>query len=159
MRRTRLLALVPLIAVVLAGCGSSDDAEPAAPAPAAVAVKVADTSLGKVLVDDKGMTLYLFTKDTAGTSACEGACAELWPPVSAAGTPTAGEGLEGSKLSTVTRPDGAKQVAFAGKPLYRYAKDAKPGDVTGHKVGGVWFAVSPDGEAAGAVADDGPKGY
>ena len=152
MRRSRLLTVVLLM--VLAACGdSSDDDDPAASPPAAEeTVKAADTSLGQVVVDAKGMTLYVFTKDSDGKSACEAACAELWPPLMATGTPTAGAGVDGAKLSTITRTDGSKQVALAGKPLYLYAKDTKPGDVTGQNVGGVWFAVRPDGTPAAAEA-------
>ena len=160
MRRSRLVAVVPLVALALGGCGDdASDTTPAASdevsststtAAAAATVRVADSSLGQVLVDAKGMTLYLFTKDSGGTSACEGSCAALWPPLVAGGAPTAGTGVEGAKLSTITRPDGSIQVAYAGQPLYLYAKDAKPGDVTGQNVGGVWFAVRPDGTAVSA---------
>jgi predicted lipoprotein with Yx(FWY)xxD motif/plastocyanin len=155
MRRWWLLVVVSLVA--FAGCGDSSDDDPAAPSSAteSESVKAADSSLGQVVVDAKGMTLYLFTKDADGKSACEAACAELWPPLMAAGAPTAGSGVDASKLSTITRTDGSTQVALAGHPLYLYAKDTKPGDVTGQGVGGVWFAVRPDGTpvaAEGAAA-------
>ncbi|MBW3668980.1 MAG: hypothetical protein KY443_07170 [Actinobacteria bacterium] len=155
MRRSRLFALVPLVALValaLAACGDSSDTTTtgsqdtsSTSAAASGTVRVADSSLGDILVDERGMTLYLFTNDSEGTSVCEGSCAELWPPLRADGGPTGGAGVDGAKLSTITRPDGSTQVAYAGHPLYFYAKDSAPGDVTGQNVGGVWFAVRPDG--------------
>jgi predicted lipoprotein with Yx(FWY)xxD motif len=116
------------------------------------------------LVDDKGMTLYLFTKDTANTSNCYEKCATAWPPLLTTGNPVAGEGLDASKLSTTTRTDGSVQVTYNSWPLYYYEKDKAPGDVTGQEVGDVWFVVSPEGEMitsaaqateAPAVADTG----
>ncbi len=111
----------------------------AAPAFAQMApTKVADTSKGKVLVDAKGMTLYVFEKDTAGTSACNGACAKKWPPLAAAADAKAS-----GDWSIVTRTDGAKQWAYKGKPLYTWEKDKAPGDVTGDGVNNVWKVAVP----------------
>ena len=113
-------------------------------------VALGQTDLGIVLVDGRGRTLYAFTKDTEGApSACTAGCATAWPPV-VAETPTAGAGLDPSKISLVARPDGGKQVAYAGHLLYRYAGDAKPGDITGQKVGGTWFAIDAAGKLVGA---------
>lgn len=109
-----------------------------------VEVKVKDTSAGKILVDDKDMTLYMFEKDKNGTSACTDACAALWPPVITDGKVTAGPGVNASWLSTSDRPDGTKQVTYHGLPLYHYAKDTKAGDMTGQGLssfGGSWFVV------------------
>jgi predicted lipoprotein with Yx(FWY)xxD motif len=88
--------------------------------------KTADTSKGKALVDAKGMTLYVFDKDAAGKSNCNGPCATNWPPLVA----TADAKASGD-WSIVTRDDGGKQWAYKGKPLYTWSKDAKAGDVTG----------------------------
>lgn len=157
MRRSRLFALVPLLALALAACGDSSDTTTtgsddtsSTSAAASGTVRVADSSLGDILVDERGMTLYLFTNDSEGTSVCEGSCAELWPPLAADDAPTAGAGVDGAKLSTITRPDGSTQVAYAGHPLYFYARDSAAGDVGGQGVGGVWFAVRPDGTAVSA---------
>jgi predicted lipoprotein with Yx(FWY)xxD motif len=103
-------------------------------------------SLGSFLADDKGMTLYLFTKDTPNTSNCYDKCATSWPPLLTTGNPTAGKGLDASKLGTTTRKDGSVQVTYNGWPLYYYQKDKAPGDVAGQDVGGVWFVISPAGE-------------
>ena len=103
-------------------------------------------SLGSFLADDKGMTLYLFTKDTPNTTVCYDKCATAWPPLLTTGDPVAGEGVDASKLGTTTRTDGAVQVTYNGWPLYYYEKDKAPGDVTGQDVGGVWYVVSDTGE-------------
>jgi len=111
----------------------------AAPAFAQTApAKSADTSKGKALVDAKGMTLYIFDKDAAGKSNCNGPCATNWPPLMAAGDAKAS-----GNWSIVTRDDGAKQWAYKGKPLYTWAKDTKAGDVTGDGFNNVWHIAAP----------------
>ena len=101
-------------------------------------LKVQKTSIGNVLADSKGMSLYTFDKDTPGKSACTGECATYWPPVGA----SASDKPVGD-LTVITRADGTMQWADHGKPLYTYVKDKAPGDVTGDKVNGVWHAVMP----------------
>lgn len=100
--------------------------------------KVADTSKGKALVDDKGMTLYTFDRDAAGKSNCNGQCAQNWPPLMAPANASAS-----GDWSVVTRDDGAKQWAYKGKPLYLWVKDTKPGEVTGDGVNNVWHVATP----------------
>jgi predicted lipoprotein with Yx(FWY)xxD motif len=98
----------------------------------------ADTSKGKALVDSKGMTLYVFDKDTTGTSNCNDQCAVNWPPLmAAAGAKPSGQ------WTVVTRKDGMTQWAYKGMPLYAFHKDAKPGDVTGDGVNNVWHIAAP----------------
>ena len=101
--------------------------------------KVADTAKGKTLVDAKGMTLYTFDRDGAGKSACNGPCTANWPPLmSAAGAKADAE------YTLVTRDDGTSQWAYKGKPLYTWAKDAKPGDITGDGfLNGAWHVATP----------------
>ena len=108
-------------------------------AQAAAPAKVAETSKGKTLVDAKGMTLYIFDKDSAGKSACNGSCASNWPPLMvAAGASASGD------WSIVTRDDGSKQWAYKTKPLYTWVKDTKPGDVTGEGVANnTWHVAAP----------------
>jgi predicted lipoprotein with Yx(FWY)xxD motif len=89
-----------------------------------------------VWVDAKGMTLYTFDKDSAGKSACNGPCAANWPPLMAGADAKAS-----GDWSIVTRDDGGKQWAYKGKPLYTWAKDTKPGDMTGDKVNNVWHTA------------------
>ncbi len=95
---------------------------------------------GGMLVNSAGMTVYTFDKDVAGSgkSTCNGPCAALWPAVLAA-TDAKPEG----DMSIVTRDDGAKQWAYKGKPVYRYASDTKSGDKMGDNFKGVWHVVKP----------------
>jgi predicted lipoprotein with Yx(FWY)xxD motif len=109
-------------------------------------------TLGSFLVDDKGMTLYLFTKDTPNTTVCYEKCAVAWPPLLTTGDPVAGEGVDSSLLGTTNRTDGTVQVTYNGWPLYYYEKDKAPGDVVGQDVGGVWFVISPAGEMVETAA-------
>jgi len=109
------------------------------------------SDLGPILVDSKGFTLYDFHKDKGGTSACYGACAATWPPLTAEGAPKATSGAQSSQLGTTKRKDGAVQVTYAGWPLYTYAADSKPGDTNGQDVssfGAQWYALQPNGEEA-----------
>lgn len=109
----------------------------------AATVMTASSSLGTILVDGSGRTLYLFTKDAPGTSTCTGGCLAAWPPL--LGKPTAGTGVDASMLGTVTRPDGKTQVSYKGMPLYYWAQDSAPGQTSGQGVQGVWWVVSPQG--------------
>lgn len=109
-------------------------------------------SLGPILVDDKGMTLYLFEKDTPGTSACYDKCAANWPPLLTTGAPISGDGLDASLLGTTQRKDGTMQVTYNGWPVYYYAKDKKPGDTVGQGVGDIWFVVTAAGQPGPAAA-------
>jgi len=106
-------------------------------------VKVADTDLGEILVNSKGLTLYAFDPDGTNidVSNCTEGCAQAWPPL-VKKKPKAGKGLDKSLLEV-----GAdNQVAYNGHLLYLYAGDAAPGDTTGQGVGGVWHVVGADGE-------------
>lgn len=100
--------------------------------------QIADTAKGKVLADSKGMTLYTFDRDAPGKSNCSGQCAQNWPPFMAAAN-----AAPSGNWTIVTRDDGAKQWAYKGKPLYTWAKDSKPGDVTGDGVNNVWRLAQP----------------
>lgn len=139
---------VPLAAVAIAACGSGTPQPPktASGRPATVGLESVG-SLGRILVDGRGRTLYLFDKDS-GRSACAAACAAAWPPVRVLGRPLAGRGLSANKLTTTARSDGAPQLRYNGHPLYRYTGDAKPGDTNGQRVtafGARWFAVDGAG--------------
>ncbi|RBL82791.1 hypothetical protein DDE05_35050 [Streptomyces cavourensis] len=91
-----------------------------------------------VLVNSAGMTLYTFDKDAGGKSACNDQCAKIWPPVTAAA-----DAKPSGDLTVITRDDGSKQWAYKGKPIYLYAKDAKPGDKTGDNFKDVWHVIKP----------------
>jgi predicted lipoprotein with Yx(FWY)xxD motif len=104
-----------------------------------------DDKLGTFLVDGKGMTLYLFTKDAPGKSNCTGDCLVKWPPLVAADLKQVkvGAGVDASKLGLADLPDGKKIVTYNSLPLYYWINDKKPGDTTGQNVGKVWFVVAP----------------
>ena len=157
MTRTPLIAIAA--AVLLAGCGggssygggSSSSKSAASTAPAGkAALATSSNALGTILVDDQGRTLYMFAPDTPTASHCTGACAAAWPPAAAAAKPTAGSGVTKTKLTTIKRSDGSRQLAYAGHPLYRFAGDSSAGDATGqglNKFGGLWNVVAPSGAA------------
>ncbi len=117
----------------------------ASPAANGVSVNLADTSLGKVLVDGKGLTLYMFMADSAGKSACSGDCAANWPALIGA-TPTLGAGLDAGDFATITRDDGTTQISFYAQPLYTFAGDTAPGDTKGQGLGGKWYVLGADGK-------------
>ena len=107
-------------------------------ASAASPTKTSTTSKGLTLTDAKGMSLYTFDKDSAGKSACNGPCATNWPVLKAEASDQASD-----NYTIITRDDGGKQWAYKGKPLYEFAKDTKPGDVTGDGVNSVWHIAAP----------------
>ena len=127
---------------------------PAAAAPSGPAMVVAtkNDKFGPILLDEKGMTLYLYTKDTKDVSNCYDQCAVNWPPLLSVGPAKAGDGVDAAMLGTTTRKDGSTQVTYNGWPLYYFIKDQKPGDVTGQDVGKVWYVLSPKGEEVMAAA-------
>jgi predicted lipoprotein with Yx(FWY)xxD motif len=163
------LALTGVLA--LAGCGSSNSSssggaygsgeestsknaaeESTGGGTVAVVSAASAPKLGRILVDSEGFTLYDFHKDKGTTSACYGACAGVWPPLTTEGAPQAGEGASASKLGTTKRKDGTTQVTYAGHPLYTYTADTKPGEANGNdfsSYGGQWYALLPSGEEAG----------
>jgi predicted lipoprotein with Yx(FWY)xxD motif len=158
-------AVIPLVALAIAACGGSGAATAAAPktsSGASATVGVANSSLGSIVVDSTGRTLYLFKADVGKTSACTGACATAWPPLLATGTPTAGTGLTASKLATITRPGGSHQVTYNGHPVYRFVGDKKPGKTNGQGVtafGAAWYALTPAGNQISTQPTTSSGGY
>ena len=153
MRFPHLVAAAAVGAVALAACGSGGSySSPSASAPAAAAtadaaaaaVTTGMTSLGPVLVDARGLTLYGRTPDADGRPTCVDACAQTWPPLLVAGS-SVPAGLDATLFSVVARPDGSHQLKAGKWPLYRYAGDAAAGDANGQCSGGVWFVVTPSG--------------
>ena len=141
--------------------GASSPTETESPAPSAspsespasggsgeTEVEAEDSSLGTILVDSKGNTLYVFLQDTGDTSTCTGDCAASWPALIAKGEVKAGGGgdVDESLLGTSARDDGKMQVTYNGHPLYFFSGDQAPGDTNGQGIGDVWFVVSPAGE-------------
>ena len=167
--RIALYLTVVAAALALAACGSSNDnggkssnasASSSYNAPAAqtsssssssssMEIKTAKGKLGKYLVDGSGRSLYLFLADKHGKSTCDGPCVAAWPLFSGSGKPKAGPGVDASKISVITRSDGKKQVRYGKYPLYYYAGDKKPGDITGQglkQFGAPWYLMRPTGE-------------
>lgn len=148
---------VPLAALSVAACGGSGNSDataaagpPKTPDGTAATIGVASTSLGNVLVDSQGRTIYLFQKDSGTKSACSGACAVAWPPVRTSAKPTVGSGLTASKVGTTPRSDGKPQVTYNGHPLYLFQNDQAAGDANGQGVnafGAAWYVMSPAGDA------------
>ena len=153
MKRTYIL-----LAGILAGLASASAVAsaqgnaPTAHAAKAATVQLHSTSLGKILVNSSGFTLYEFTRDAHDMNSCVkvSGCAKVWPALSTSGKPTAGSGVKASLLSTITLPGGAKQVTYAGHPLYTYAPSSERAETAyvGVKFfGGTWDAVNASGGA------------
>ncbi|MET3142930.1 MULTISPECIES: hypothetical protein [unclassified Arthrobacter] len=149
------MAALSLSALALTGCGASTTTStgttsaPAAPATSAAPADLATakTSLGTTVVNNKGMSVYVFDKDVkdSGKSACTGACLSIWSAVTAgSGTPVV-EGVTG-KVGVITTDAGTRQVTLNGMPLYIYTKDTAPGDVKGQGFNKIWWVINPTGE-------------
>jgi predicted lipoprotein with Yx(FWY)xxD motif len=169
-------------AVIITACGSSGapsstggasttpQSQPSASAPAtagsSVVISTRSTSIGTVLVNAQGHTLYWFAIDTPTKSNCNGTCASYWPPVLGKATPAAGMSLP-KGFSTITRSNGQVQATYDGHPLYTYAADTSAGMTSGNGSklsGGLWWAMTPSGATLTAAhpsssASSGGIGY
>ena len=137
------LAAVAALAVLLLHPMGSDASSSSGPT-----VSTASTSLGRIVVNSGGRTLYMFGKDKRDKSACAGMCAKFWPPLIAAGKPQATGGARASLLGTTKRADGRMQVTYNHHPLYTFVQDTKKGQTKGEAFsafGAKWYAVSPAG--------------
>jgi predicted lipoprotein with Yx(FWY)xxD motif len=158
--------------LLLAACGSSSSGSgsPAAgssmpanqPAAAssggAVTIGTAGGSGGTYLTGASGRALYIWVADSKDKSVCSGACAQAWPPLTAATTPKVSGGVNASQISLISRSDGAKQVAYKGQPLYYYVGDTRAGTTTGNgsnQFGAKWWLLSPAGTYVGASSTAG----
>jgi predicted lipoprotein with Yx(FWY)xxD motif len=170
--RGAMLAPVLMVAALVAGCGSSSSSSSSSSTAAAASPTTTQSAssssaasasasggttvlvgtkpakkLGKILdAGPKHKTVYLFEADKGGKSACSGACAGAWPPVT--GSAKAVAGAEASHLGTITRSDGTKQVTYGGHPLYYFIKDKDAGDAYGagsKAFGAKWYALKPNG--------------
>lgn len=113
-------------------------------------LNVRATPLGRIVVDARGRTLYLFRADKRGRSACYGKCATFWPPLIATNAPKTGASLKASLFGTTLRRGGAHQVTYDHHPLYRFAEDKAAGQTKGQGTdffGGLWWVVAPSGAA------------
>ena len=141
-----LLAVTAIL--IIAGC-AQQQVSPSSTPPAAVqsadTVRVASSTLGTILVDAKGNTLYYFANDIpgSGASTCTAQCAVVLAGFSA-GTIQVSSPLNAADFGTITRADGTNQTTWKGWPLYYYASDSAPGQVNGENVQKIWFVVKPD---------------
>jgi predicted lipoprotein with Yx(FWY)xxD motif len=152
-------------AASLAAACSGGKAEPAGGTPATVAttsaaapsqqraveaqpvtLRISDSSLGPILTDQSGRTLYGFVPDKKGRSTCGENCVATWPPLTSRSPVTAGSGTSAGLLGTTTRTEGAVQATYGDWPLYYYAGDVRPGDVDGQGVNGIWFVIAANGK-------------
>lgn len=161
--RTALL----LLGLLAAGCGGDERsaaspkatvtatatataASTPAPTPEARGTRVTlrSSQFGRMLFDSRNQAIYVFERDRRDETVCYAECAEAWPPVLTQGEPVAGKGVDADLLGTVKRRGGARQLTYAGRPLYFYAHEG-PGQVLCHNVdlnGGLWWVVGPDGQ-------------
>ncbi len=136
-----------VLALALAGVSAAIAATHSAARTATVAT--AHSGLGRIIVDGRGRTLYLFEKDRHGRSACSGTCATYWPPLLTSAKPVAKTGVKASLIGTTKRADGTRQVTFAGHPLYFFSGDVKRGATSGeglHDFGAGWYVLAPSGK-------------
>jgi predicted lipoprotein with Yx(FWY)xxD motif len=125
---------------------------PAASGRTSPAVVVKSSAFGRILFDGRGFVLYGFTRDQRGKSVCSGACAKAWPPYIVKSRPHAGIGVRAARIGAAKRADGSLQATYAGRPLYYYVGDKKPGQILCQNVtefGGVWRVVRPTGRLVG----------
>jgi predicted lipoprotein with Yx(FWY)xxD motif len=166
-KRSVVLTSLAAAGIALTGaCSSSGGSSASAPTPSANGdpVKVQSTSLGMVLVNGSGRTVYVFANDKTNVSTCDGVCAADWPPVAAPSTlPASLPGITGA-LGTTTRSDGSHQLTVSGHPVYTFSGDSAAGQTKGQGItlnGGLWTVVLPSGApdaspAGAATANPGP---
>ena len=155
------MAVSALAALAVTGCGGGGSGVTSSGGSASVVLpKTADGKaatvgvanaggLGRILVDSRGRTLYVFQKDVGTKSDCTSGCAAAWPPLRATGKPSAGTSLSAAKLGTTPRSDGKPQLTYNSHPLYLYSADQKAGDTNGQGInafGAAWFALSSTGK-------------
>ncbi len=147
-----------ILATVLAGAmcavtvASAQQGVSDAHASRAAVISLRHTSLGKLLVNSSGRTLYEFTRDHTNKNSCASisGCSEIWPALQSSGKPVGGSGVSASKLSTIKLSNGTKQVTYEGHPLYLYSADSGPGEtsyVGAKEFGGTWEAINSAGHA------------
>jgi predicted lipoprotein with Yx(FWY)xxD motif len=174
-RKTLLLAGFAAITLTLAACSNSSTSTPpagggtstsssggGAGGGASTVTTMQDPTYGTILTDGQGNTLYLFETDQGTKTSCTTGCSSTWPALTVTGQPTAGAGVDASKLGSAKQDDGSTQVTYNGHLVYRYSGDTAPGQTNGEGIGGVWFVVSGSGDpvqAGGAASSSGYSRY
>jgi len=165
-RKLPAVLVLPVAALIVAGCGSSSSttsnttssttatstsakSASSTPGPKVSAKSVA--SLGSVLVNEEGKTLYVFAPDKESKVTCQGECAGIWPPLKleSGQKATASGAVQSKLLGKDSDPEGGEVVTYAGGPLYTYTADTSAGTATGQGVnlnGGYWYVISPSGK-------------
>ena len=132
-KRAVLYAMCAVLSLALAGVALADNH----------AIKLTEKDrVGKFFTDSKGMTLYIFRKDSPGKSVCAGPCVDKWPLYFREKV-SVPDGLKAGDFGTIARDDGKQQTTYKGSPLYYHAGDKAPGDVLGQGFGSVWFVANP----------------
>lgn len=160
MKIPALLVLATASALTLGACGGGSSgtsvaSDTGAPAASGHGMHVGTTSLGKVLVDSSGMTLYTLSADSRNKSTCDVQCLQFWPPA----VPT-GAGKLAVASGQTRATDGSAIATIAGHPVYTFSQDQNPGDVNGEGInefGGIWYAVAPTGKAIVQAGDSQPS--
>jgi predicted lipoprotein with Yx(FWY)xxD motif len=145
MKHALILSVTTAVVLVIVGAALAAGK----PSARATVVATAHTGLGRIVVDGRGHSLYLFEKDARGHSACSGVCATYWPPLLAKGSTTAGAGVKSSLLGTIRRADGTRQVTYAGHALYFFSGDTGRGQTNGeglHDFGAGWYVLTAAGK-------------
>jgi predicted lipoprotein with Yx(FWY)xxD motif len=156
MKKLLIVAIAPALAVI-AACGGSTDTggssnggSGSSPANAVqTSFSTGSTSLGTVLTNPQGFTLYYFTPEKGSTIVCTGGCLSTWPALKASGAPSAPSGVTGT-LGTAALPDGTMVVTYNGWPLHTYAPDTGPGQTNGQGIEGKWFVATPSLTSSGS---------
>ena len=144
MRARRGIPALPALLVMLVACGNEAPQQNARQeAPAEVEVKIAQSDLGPILVDQSGRTLYAFTKDENKSGACDADCVAVWPALTFESTVETEDGADGN---LVTKIEESSQAVYGKWPLYYFVGDQVPGDLNGQGVDDEWFAIAPDGK-------------
>lgn len=172
-------SLIPTVtalgaSLLLAACGSSSShssntsagsspspSQPASSSSSSLTIATASGSAGTYLTGASGRALYIWVADSKGKSACLGACAQAWPPLTASSMPKVAGGANAASVSLISRSDGTKQVAYDGRPLYYYAGDTGPGTTNGQGndgFGAKWWLISASGGQLSSSSTPSPAG-
>jgi predicted lipoprotein with Yx(FWY)xxD motif len=132
-------AIAALVALSLSGSSAGGGAS-------GPSLSVGDSSLGKILLDQRGLVLYMYGHDGRNSSNCTGVCERVWPPATVSGKPTLGPGVSPARVRRIKRSDQSMQLVYNGHPLYTFSEDTRRGQMGGEGFLGVWFVVSPTGK-------------
>jgi predicted lipoprotein with Yx(FWY)xxD motif len=154
LRASLVIVVLLLAAATVTAAARTRSSSAVASSAQAPTVRLEQTSIGKILVDRYGYTLYLFTRDRRGQDRCVNVsdCLNTWPALTTRHKPIAGKNIKHSLLGTIKLHGGTLQVTYAGHPLYTYAEDFGPGstlNVGTKEYGGLWYAVSAAGRPVG----------